>query len=329
MGQNSKEVRVTEHGEITNRYNTAITNLGSRSPYIRMGGVYALDRIMHDSSRDERAIIPVLSEYVHKEAPHPPEGPPSKESRITVDVQAALSVIGDRPTGSQTGDLVDLNGVDLRGLQSIFPLRDDAVVNLRDASLNSINLQNGVIWKFDLTNANLESAKLSKLLFQYSNLTEAGTSKSDLSGSTCDQSDLTNAILIGANLRSATLGSDDEGVDSCILRKANLSGADLTKANLDRTNLEEVNFTGANLTQAKFVNAKMHGVILSTMEPSRPSKIIGVDFTHADLRDADLRWMDLSSCDLRGADLRGAQLDGAKLKGANLEGARGVPAGHE
>ena len=38
-----------EQGQFTDRYNAAITNLGSHSIEVRLGGIYALQRLMQDS----------------------------------------------------------------------------------------------------------------------------------------------------------------------------------------------------------------------------------------------------------------------------------------
>ena len=43
------QVQLSEQGQITDRYNAAITNLGSSSVDVRLGGIYALQRIMQDS----------------------------------------------------------------------------------------------------------------------------------------------------------------------------------------------------------------------------------------------------------------------------------------
>ena len=43
QGQNT-----AQQGQITDRYNAAITNLGSRSIDVRLGGIYALQRLMQD-----------------------------------------------------------------------------------------------------------------------------------------------------------------------------------------------------------------------------------------------------------------------------------------
>src|SRR5262245_27391468 len=43
------QLQLAEQGQITDRYNAAITNLGSPSVDVRLGGIYALQRIMQDS----------------------------------------------------------------------------------------------------------------------------------------------------------------------------------------------------------------------------------------------------------------------------------------
>jgi hypothetical protein len=55
------QLRIAEQGQITNRFNAAIHNLGSDSPDVRQGGIHALQRIMQDSPRDQSAIVSVLT----------------------------------------------------------------------------------------------------------------------------------------------------------------------------------------------------------------------------------------------------------------------------
>jgi hypothetical protein len=62
------QLQITEPGQITDRYNAAITNLGSPSVDVRLGGIYALQRIMQDSPRDQPAIIAVLCAFVRDRA---------------------------------------------------------------------------------------------------------------------------------------------------------------------------------------------------------------------------------------------------------------------
>jgi hypothetical protein len=46
------QLQIAEQGQITDRYNAAITNLGAQSIEVRLGGIYALQRLMQDSPRD-------------------------------------------------------------------------------------------------------------------------------------------------------------------------------------------------------------------------------------------------------------------------------------
>lgn len=57
--QTNKDLQIAEQGQITTWYNSAITNLGSASLDVRLGGIYALQRIMQDSSRDQRTVVSV------------------------------------------------------------------------------------------------------------------------------------------------------------------------------------------------------------------------------------------------------------------------------
>ena len=62
------QLRIAEQGQITERYNAAITNLGSRSIDVRLGGIYALQRLMKDSPPDQPTVIAVVCAFVRDRA---------------------------------------------------------------------------------------------------------------------------------------------------------------------------------------------------------------------------------------------------------------------
>lgn len=327
VSQNTKEVRISEHGEVTNRFNTAITNLASPSPTVRLGGIFAFNRIMQDSPRDEESAVSVLSAFVRQSTSKIKGG----TKKPTTDIESAISVLGARPTSSTTGQFVDLHNADLQRMENVQLLGNEENLNLRDAKLSYINLRDATLWSFDLTNADLASARMPDAVLQYSHLNKVAASEADMSGVQCINSDLTEASLQDAKLTNAQLGTDEPGYaePACILAKANLSGANMTRADLSHVDLEDAQLIGVNLTDAKLKGAQMRGAALTPIDAeSGAAKVSGADFRQADLRNADLRLVDLSHCDLRGADLRGAKLDGARLKGAKLDGAQGVPAKH-
>ena len=66
--QQITQLQIAEQGQITDRYNAAIINLGSPSVDVRLGGIYALQRIMQDSPPDQSTIVAVLCAFVRDHA---------------------------------------------------------------------------------------------------------------------------------------------------------------------------------------------------------------------------------------------------------------------
>ncbi|WP_345469283.1 pentapeptide repeat-containing protein [Actinoallomurus oryzae] len=204
----SRTLRVTEQGQITDRYTKTIEQLGSDKPEVRLGGIYALERLMTDSSRDRRTIIDVLAAYVRTHAQdHPPAGSPSL--RLAVDVQAALTVIGRNRFPGLT-ETVDLTSVDLHAK------------NLDRMSLPRVNLHDA-------------------------NLTRAHLIGADLTGASLTDADLTDALLNDADLTGAKFTSGALQPSGANLKGAHLNGADLRGADLTGADLRGADLTGADL----------------------------------------------------------------------------------
>ena len=73
-----RTVEVTEQGQITERFTRAIGQLGDRKNLeVRLGGIYALERIAKDSPKDHWTIMEVLTAYIREKAPW--EGNPSPD----------------------------------------------------------------------------------------------------------------------------------------------------------------------------------------------------------------------------------------------------------
>ncbi|MER5468927.1 pentapeptide repeat-containing protein [Streptomyces sp. NPDC002685] len=305
VGQTNKDLQISEQGQITTRFNVAITNLGRPSLDVRLGGVYALQRIMQDSSRDQRTVISVLSAFVRQHAPVPVSGfKPAEEYRPPTDVAAVVSVLGARPADrevTQDGKplyRVDLSSVDLRGLEREVGLTEGGMPrrsNFRFANFTGADLRDAGLENFDLSGASLDNA--------------------NMSGVKLPNAVLRHAFLGGANLTDAHLGAAD-------MTGADLGGANLHNAHLSRA--EETNETGEADSGANLTRAFLIGANLSTAD-LRGVILVHADLTDADLAGADLRSADLTGADLSNADLSNADLTGAKLSGAILEGARGLP----
>src|SRR6516165_12078977 len=114
-----RAVELTEQGQVTDRYTKAIEQLGSDKLDVRIGGIYALERIALDSPRDHPTVFEVLAAFVreHSAEQWPPEkerGAELSERATRPDVQAVMSVIGRREV-SHDGGQIDLTGVNLTG----------------------------------------------------------------------------------------------------------------------------------------------------------------------------------------------------------------------
>ncbi|GGU90216.1 hypothetical protein GCM10010182_00860 [Actinomadura cremea] len=211
--------------QITGRYATAVSDLGSNKAEVRLGAIYALQRIAVDSPRDRPSIANVLSAYIRLHAQD--KAPPGSDStRLAVDVQTALTVLFPAGrNGGPVGNLDPLHGLDL------------SHVDFHGKDLTGVILHGGV----DLTGANLKRTILNDAI---------------LNNAIFNNADLEGASLRRAELRGAALGTDLSGVDlsGADLHGAGLAGAKLTGANLTRTNLSGAylgNTLGADLTGSK------------------------------------------------------------------------------
>jgi uncharacterized protein YjbI with pentapeptide repeats len=275
-----RTIQLAEQGQVTDRYAKAIEQLGSEKLDVRIGSIYALDRIARDSAEDQPAVMEVLTAFVRehsREPGHPLKtdaeprepGADRPEKTLRPDVQAAMSVIGRR-THIDDVQRLDLTGADLAG-------------------------------------GNLAKAQLQQAILTGATLAHAALLSSDLTGALLFDADLTGATLNDANLTGAHLGGAD-------LTDAILADADLTDVTFDygpglgNTVLTRAQFFRANLTHTRLDHALLESALL-----------VDAHLTGADLTGAKLAGADLTGA-LTGANLTGANLTGAHLTGANLGG---------
>lgn len=168
LQQTREQNTLAESGQITDRFNAAVTNLGSGNETIRIGGIYALQRIMQDSPRDQPAAIQVLAAFIREEAPYKGTTPtPAAQAPApAIDVQTALTVLATRNPGADGGTQVDLDATNLSGAnltQANFAGVQLANANLTDANLNYA----------DFNDANLFHTNFTGVEFMLVNLTGA------------------------------------------------------------------------------------------------------------------------------------------------------------
>ncbi|MGV9532445.1 pentapeptide repeat-containing protein [Streptosporangium sandarakinum] len=270
----ARTLDTTQQGQITDRYTKAIEQLGNRQSLdVRLGGIYALQRLATDSPRDRDTIRNVLAVYVRAHDFCTPAASKSNlpkqctattrdalakipVTRPSADVFAALNIAPTLTTAPVSSGITFSAGrADFSQVR--FPRTDLDHANLRGANLLLADLRGANLRGANLRNANLLSAELFG----------ANLSDTDLGGVNLGGADLRGAYLLLADLRGANLYG------------ANLRGTELFRANLSRADLSDTDLRGADLR-----GADLHG---------------------ADLSGANLHGADLSGAGRRGTDLSG------------------------
>ena len=188
-----RTLQVNREGQITERFTRAIDHLGSESVDIRLGGIYALERISRESQEDHWPIMEVLTAYVrqhaywqaevaregakgdgdpsygaegHSDAPLESESP-DVSSPAPVTVQAVMTVLRRRTRSFRHGEPEPL---DLRGTRLVETNLQG--VNLQGANLQGANLQGANLHRAKLQGANLRSVNLSGAILTQEQLEE-------------------------------------------------------------------------------------------------------------------------------------------------------------
>jgi uncharacterized protein YjbI with pentapeptide repeats len=233
-------------GQITDRFTNAINQLGETGREklaIRLGGIYALERIARDSERDHWPIMEVLTAYVRENAPwkeeeqrsteetspHEPQPTQSNQSppKLAIDIQAILTVLGRRTRTFDEGE--------------------DQRLDLSRTALRRALLGRAHLVRASLRAAHLEGALLGRAHLEWADLVEAHLVRASLRAAHLEGASLTEAQLEGADLWAAQL----EG--------ANLTGAQLERANLRGAHLERANLRIAQLQGADLQGAQLEG----------------------------------------------------------------------
>jgi len=193
-----KNTRVAEEGQITERFTRAVEQLGSDKIEVRLGGIYALERIARDSEKDHWTVMEVLTAYVRELAPLNNEN--AKQAMVpSTDIQAVLTVIGRRKWTEN--DYLRKGFLDLSN------------TNLQGANLNSANL-----YRAYLSNSNLKNAELNHAQLEAAHLDGANLENAKLFRASVKYAEFHNA-----NFKSALLPDLDELAKAQTLHNAILS----------------------------------------------------------------------------------------------------------
>jgi uncharacterized protein YjbI with pentapeptide repeats len=280
-----KNAELTEERLITERFSKAIEQLGNEDNLqIRLGSIYALERIAKDSPKDYWPVMEVLTAFIREDTRNRTmrlQGGKPESFLVQTEVQAALTVLGRRAQTYKNNEeyRLDLSGTDLRG------------ANLRNANLAGVNLSEA-----DLSGAMLEGADLQEAILEQAIFHDAVVEKANLN----------KARLWRANFRMATLNWTS--FQETQMTYADFTGAILVGADLQGANLESTIFEGAVLHRANLQDAKL-----------RETNLYKAGLIEADLRNAKLWRTNLKDAALEKANLEGATFQDVEAEGTNFK----------
>ena len=261
---------------MTDRYTKAIDQLGpDKGLDVRIGGIYALERIARDSPRDHPTIMEVLGAFIREHS--------GEHGRRVIPVLRHQSIKRARTykqlSPSSDAELSDMTTIAIR---STSPVRTSPVRTwpVRTSPVRT--------WPVQRVAANLTGADLAGAKLLAANLARADLSEADLTGAFLALANLKSAELAEANLTRANLsGADLTGALSGLANFtcADLSDADLTNAKLSVVRLVDARLSGANLAGAFLVNADLTGAFL-VLANFTDAELTAVHLAGANLTDA-------------------------------------------
>lgn len=240
-------LRATQEGYVTDRFSTAVDQLGSDKLETRIGGLHALWRIAEHSARDREAVISIQAAYLRTHLPWPPVGPEAPATDVPIndvvplevraaDAQVALTGLGVLLLQPREQSWVNLSVTDLRRA-------DCDGLWLHEVNLDRSCMEAAGLYHANLTQASLVSVNLRHADLKTAILRRARCVLADLRGARLVETDLRDADFTEADLREANLRKADAG--RAVFRGADLRLADLRGSDLSTADLFQARLTGA------------------------------------------------------------------------------------
>lgn len=247
----AKTLNVSQEGQITDRFVKALDLLGRRdSVEAKLGGIYSLARIAHDSQRDHIPTMKILAASARRMSlTLTPGGEPPPE------MQAILEVIVNRNLKNETA--LD-NYIDLRGV--VAPRAYLIHANFTRINMLCANLSGAVLNGSTFTDIFAQDADLKGAWLQSTTITapRANFKNAQLDYAHLDRSIIKNAYFEGASFIGTTF--KDSKIDHCNFKGAHLQGVRFEAETIDSSFLDGADLRDADFRKVHHLrNLKLHG----------------------------------------------------------------------
>ena len=285
QAQTARQVLLNE------RYQKGAEMLGSEVLSVRLGAIYAMERLAEE--HPEQYHVQILRLFC-------------AFMRLPTKDQSLESAQADIEPGTLLGMRPDVAAV-MEAISSRSALR--------------VELERKAGFRLDLRGAELPLAQLlnadfANAFLQHANLSHTNISGTDLSDAFLDYADLSGAMFSNVSFTRTRLLS------------ANLSGAllqdlDLSMTSFHRANLSRANFHGADLSSAIFQDASLVNAWLDSTDLSAAC-FLSADLSSAKLMNADLTGAHFLDAELNEANFSDANLSGVRFSNGAIQPAKGL-----
>ena len=203
------KLKGTLEAQLADRLTQAVDQLRDHNPEVRLGGIYALERLARTSESEYWPIMEILTTFV-RERTSVTKNQPLKEPplRLAPDIQATLDVIARRRHTYRDGESqrLDLRGTDLRRANLAGAKLAGAIlseVRFEEANLAGIGLEESILRAAHFENSNLADAKMQGAFLLNTSLNGARLRNANLQGAFLSGTRFDGAELLGADLRDA------------------------------------------------------------------------------------------------------------------------------
>ena len=232
-------------------YTEAVRQLGSDTLDVRLGGIYALERIATVYAADHHTVVDVLSAFV-REHTIPGRSGATRRGRQTQGQPKPTKNIGANPTITPAQGSLD---TDIQ-----------AALTILGRLPSRVDVPRGDLTGAVISHANLNEADLNEAILEGTILTRATLEETDLTGTNLKEAKLTRANLSGADLIDANLAGAN-------LTRANLDEADLSDAQMDKADLTKAWLGGADFTDAQGLKSKQVAVAYGDRRTRLPDNV--------------------------------------------------------
>ena len=193
-----RQAGTDEQGLITDRITKAVEQLGAEKTAwkeglqssqpnleVRLGGIFALERIAQDSSRDLFTVVEILCAYIRENASVFDDSYISNNPVPRIDIQSILTVLGRR---GNRGRKIELNATNLSNSNM-------CTIDLSGTYLQYADIDGSNFDRTDFTQSKLNCLKFRDTSIQNSNFFETDLSGAHLNWSRLNGSDLSTVIF--------------------------------------------------------------------------------------------------------------------------------------